>query len=359
AEGYPGKRYYGGCEFVDIAETIAIERAKKLFGVEYANVQPHSGSQANQAAFMAFLKPGDAILGMSLAHGGHLTHGASVSSSGKYYRAFAYGLDADEVLDYAQVERMADEHKPKMIVAGASAYSLAIDWARLRRIADAVGAVLFADIAHYAGLVVAGLYPSPIGHAHVTTTTTHKTLRGPRGGLILAAAQYGKALNSAVFPGLQGGPLMHVIAAKAVAFGEALKPEFVDYQKQVMENAQVLSRTLAARGLRIVSGRTESHMFLVDLRPKGITGRAAEEALGRAHITLNKNAIPNDPEKPTVTSGVRIGSPAMTTRGFKAREAELLGNLIADVLEKPDDEAVSRRVRGEVQALCTAFPVYA
>ena len=359
AEGYPGKRYYGGCEFVDIAETIAIERAKQLFGVAYANVQPSSGSQANQAAYLAFLKPGDTILGMSLAHGGHLTHGASVSSSGKYYRAFGYGLDANEVLDYTQVERLAAEHKPKMIVGGASAYSLAIDWARLRAIADSVGAVLFADIAHYAGLVVAGLYPSPVGHAHVTTTTTHKTLRGPRGGLVLAGAEYEKAINSAVFPGLQGGPLMHVIAAKAVAFGEALKPEFRDYQKQVLENAKVLARVLTERGLRIVSGRTDCHMFLVDLRPKGITGRAAEDALGRAHITLNKNAIPNDPEKPTVTSGVRIGAPAMTTRGFKAREAEHLGNLIADVLEKPDDAAVTRRVQGEVHALCAAFPVYA
>ncbi|MSQ73191.1 MAG: serine hydroxymethyltransferase [Betaproteobacteria bacterium] len=358
AEGYPGKRYYGGCEFVDIAEQLAIERAKQLFGVDYANVQPHSGSQANQAAYMAFLKPGDTILGMSLAHGGHLTHGASVSSSGKLYRAIPYGLDADEVLDYAQVERLAQEHRPKMIVGGASAYALAIDWARLRRIADGVGALLFADVAHYAGLIVAGLYPSPVGIADVVTTTTHKTLRGPRGGLILASAVHGKALNSAVFPGLQGGPMMHVIAAKAVAFGEALKPEFRDYQRKVLDNARALARVLASRGLRIVSGRTDCHMFLVDLRPKRVTGRAAEEALGRASITLNKNAIPNDPEKPMVTSGVRIGTPAITTRGFGAREVETLGNLIADVLEKPDDEAVSRRVAGEVRALCAAFPVY-
>ena len=359
AEGYPAKRYYGGCEFVDVAETIAIERAKKLFGCDYANVQPNSGSQANQAAYMAFIKPGDTILGMSLAHGGHLTHGASVSSSGKLYRAVSYGLDQDEVLDYAQVERLAAEHKPRMIVAGASAYSLAIDWKRLKAAADSVGAVLFADIAHYAGLVVAGLYPSPIGIADVVTTTTHKTLRGPRGGLVLSSTMHEKAINSAVFPGLQGGPLMHVIAAKAVAFGEALKPEFREYQQRVLENAKVLSRVLTERGLRIVSGRTESHLFLVDLRPKGITGKAAEEALGRAHITLNKNAIPNDPEKPMVTSGVRIGTPAMTTRGFGAREAEQLGHLIADVLEKPDDAATTKRVAGEVGRLCAAFPVYA
>jgi len=358
AEGYPGKRYYGGCEFVDRAESIAIERAKRLFGVEYANVQPHSGSQANQAAYMAFLKPGDTILGMSLAHGGHLTHGASVNASGKLYRAVAYGLDADEVLDYAQVERLAAEHRPKMIVAGASAYSLAIDWARLKRAADAVGALLFADIAHYAGLVVAGLYPSPVGIADVVTSTTHKTLRGPRGGLILAGAAHEKALNAAVFPCLQGGPLMHVIAAKAVAFGEALQPAFREYQQRVLENAKVLAGTLGARGLRIVSGRTECHMFLVDLRPKGVTGRAAEEALGRAHITLNKNAIPNDPEKPMVTSGVRIGTAAMTTRGFGAKEAEFLGHLIADVLDEPGDAGVARRVQGEVGALCKAFPVY-
>ena len=358
AEGYPGKRYYGGCEFVDVAETIAIERAKKLFGCDYANVQPNSGSQANQAAYLAFLKPGDTILGMSLAHGGHLTHGASVSSSGKYFRALSYGLDADEVLDYAQVERLALEHRPKMIIAGASAYSLAIDWKRLRAAADAVGALLLADIAHYAGLVATGLYPSPVGIADVVTTTTHKTLRGPRGGMILAPAAHEKALNSAVFPGLQGGPLMHVIAAKAVAFGEALKPEFRAYQQQVIENAKVLARTLAERGLRIVSGRTESHVMLVDLRAKGITGKAAEAALGRAHITLNKNAIPNDPEKPMVTSGVRIGTPAMTTRGFGVREAELLGHLIADVLERPDDDGTTRRVAGEVERLCAAFPVY-
>ncbi|MSQ89335.1 MAG: serine hydroxymethyltransferase, partial [Betaproteobacteria bacterium] len=307
AEGYPGKRYYGGCEFVDRAENIAIERAKRLFGAEYANVQPHSGSQANQAAYMAFLKPGDTILGMSLASGGHLTHGASVNASGKLYRALSYGLDGDEVLDYAEAERLAREHNPRAIVAGASAYSRRIDWQRLRAIANQAGAILIADIAHYAGLVVAGLYPSPVGIADVTTTTTHKTLRGPRGGMILASAKHERVLNSAVFPGLQGGPLMHVIAAKAVALGEALKPEFKEYQSRVLENARVMAATLAKRGLRIVSGGTDCHMFLVDLRAKNITGKDAEDALGRAHLTVNKNAIPNDPQKPMVTSGIRIG----------------------------------------------------
>ena len=359
AEGYPGKRYYGGCAFVDIAEHLAIERAKTLFSAEYANVQPHSGSQANQAAYLAFLKPGDTLLGMSLAHGGHLTHGAAVSSSGKLYRALSYGLDSNEVLDYAEAERLAREHNPRLIVAGASAYSLAIDWQHLRHIADAVNAVLVADIAHYAGLIAVGLYPSPVHIADVVTTTTHKTLRGPRGGMILADAEYERALNSAVFPGLQGGPLMHVIAAKAVALGEAMRPEFRAYQQQVLDNARAMVRVLAERGLRIVSERTDCHMFLVDLRRKGITGRDAEDVLGRAHITVNKNSVPNDPERPTVTSGIRIGTPAMTTRGFRVPEAEILAQLIADVLDKPTDEAILRRVRGEVESLCRSFPVYA
>jgi glycine hydroxymethyltransferase len=358
AEGYPGKRYYGGCAFVDVAEHLAIERAKQLFGCEYANVQPHSGSQANQAVYLAFLKPGDTILGMSLAHGGHLTHGAAVSSSGKLYHAVSYGLDGDEVLDYAEAEKLALEHNPRVIVAGASAYSLAIDWQRLRHIADEIDAILMADIAHYAGLIAAGIYPSPIGIADVVTTTTHKTLRGPRGGMILANAEHERVLNSAIFPGVQGGPLMHVIAAKAVALGEALKPQFRDYQKQVLKNAQVMAATLQRRGLRIVSGRTECHLFLVDLRAKQITGKDAEEALGRANITVNKNAIPNDPEKPTVTSGIRIGSPAITTRGFREAEAERLAELIADVLENSAAEQLVLRVADEVKRLCARFPVY-
>ncbi len=359
AEGYPGKRYYGGCAFVDVAEQLAIERAKKLFGADYANVQPHSGSQANQAVYLAFLKPGDTMLGMSLAHGGHLTHGAAVNASGKLYRAISYGLDADEVLDYAEAEKLAHEHNPRLIIAGASAYSLRIDWQRLRHIADDVDALLMADVAHYAGLIAAGIYPSPVGIADVVTTTTHKTLRGPRGGMILANAEHERALNSAVFPGIQGGPLMHAIAAKAVALGEALRPEFRDYQAQVLKNAQVMAQTLARRGLRIVSGRTECHLLLVDLRAKRITGKAAEEALGAANITVNKNAIPNDPQKPTVTSGIRIGSPAMTTRGFREAEAEQLGHLIADVLDQPADAGAVARVAGEVKALCARFPVYA
>jgi glycine hydroxymethyltransferase len=359
AEGYPGRRYYGGCAFVDVAEHLAIERAKQLFGAQYANVQPHSGSQANQAAYLAFLKPGDTILGMSLAHGGHLTHGAAVNSSGKLYHAVSYGLDRDEVLDYAEAEKLALEHNPRVIVAGASAYALAIDWQRLRRIADEIDAVLMADIAHYAGLIAVGLYPSPVGIADVVTTTTHKTLRGPRGGMILAEAEHERALNSAVFPGIQGGPLMHVIAAKAVALAEALKPDFRSYQEKVLANAKAMATTLQARGLRIVSGRTECHLFLVDLRARQITGREAEEALGRAGITLNKNAIPNDPQKPTVTSGIRIGTPAMTTRGFGEAEAEQLSHLIADVLEDPSGDATSRRVAGEISALCRRFPVYA
>ncbi|MBU0687892.1 MAG: serine hydroxymethyltransferase [Gammaproteobacteria bacterium] len=358
AEGYPGKRYYGGCEFVDIAEQMAIDRAKSLFGAEYANVQPHSGSQANQGVYVSVLKPGDTILGMSLAHGGHLTHGASVNISGKLYKAVQYGLNDKEEIDYDEVQRLADEHKPKMIVAGASAYALVIDWKRFRAIADSVGAYLFVDMAHYAGLIAAGCYPSPVGIADFVTTTTHKTLRGPRGGLILAKAEHEKALNSAIFPQLQGGPLMHVIAAKAVAFKEAASKEFKDYQMQVIDNARVMAKVLTERGVRIVSGRTDSHVFLVDLRAKKLTGKAAEEALGKAHITVNKNAIPNDPEKPFVTSGIRIGSPAMTTRGFKELEAEKLANLIADVLDAPTDETVIARVVGEVKKLTIAFPVY-
>ncbi|MGQ0512211.1 MAG: serine hydroxymethyltransferase [Betaproteobacteria bacterium] len=358
AEGYPGKRYYGGCEFVDMAEAIAIERATQLFGTTWANVQPHSGSQANQAVYAAALKPGDTILGMSLAHGGHLTHGSPVNLSGKLYKVVSYGLDADERIDYAQAERLALEHRPKMIVTGASAYSRAIDWQRFRAIADKCGALLMADMAHYAGLVVTGLYPSPVGIADFVTTTTHKTLRGPRGGLITGKPEQEKAINSAIFPGIQGGPLMHVIAAKAVALGEALRPEFKDYQRQVLANARVMAEVLQKRGLRVVSGGTDSHLFLLDLRAKNVTGKDAEDALGRAHITVNKNAIPNDPQKPTVTSGIRIGSPAMTTRGFGVAEAEQLSNLITDVLEDPAGEATRNRVAGEVKAMCAKFPVY-
>ena len=359
AEGYPGKRYYGGCEHVDVAEELALERVKKLFGATYANVQPHSGSQANQAVYASVLKPGDTILGMSLAHGGHLTHGASVNISGKLYNAITYGLDENEVLDYAEVERLALEHKPKMIVAGASAYALEIDWAKFREIADKVGAYLFVDMAHYAGLIAAGEYPNPVPHADFVTTTTHKTLRGPRGGVILCRDNtHEKALYSAIFPSLQGGPLMHVIAAKAVAFKEALSPEFKQYAKQVKINAAAMAEELVKRGLRIISGRTESHVFLVDLRPKHITGKAAEAALGKALITINKNAIPNDPEKPFVTSGIRVGTAAITTRGFDEAAARKLANLVADVLDKPEDEANLARVAGEVKALCDQFPVY-
>ncbi len=358
AEGYPGKRYYGGCEYVDVAEQLAIDRVKALFGAEYANVQPHSGSQANQAVYMAVLKPGDTILGMSLAHGGHLTHGASVSISGKLYHAVQYGLNEKEEIDYDAVQRLALEHKPKMIVAGASAYALVIDWKRFRVIADSVGAYLFVDMAHYAGLIAAGYYPSPVGIADFVTSTTHKTLRGPRGGFILARAEHEKVLNSAIFPGIQGGPLMHVIAAKAVAFKEAGSKEFKAYQMQVIDNARVMAKVLQERGLRIVSSRTDSHLFLVDLQAKNITGKDAEAALGRAHITVNKNAIPNDPQKPFVTSGIRIGSPAMTTRGFKELEAEKLAHLIADILDAPNDDAVIQRVAGEVKKLTVQFPVY-
>ena len=358
AEGYPGKRYYGGCEFVDIAESLALERVKKLFGAEYANVQPHSGSQANQAVYMAVLKPGDTILGMSLAHGGHLTHGASVNISGKLYRSVAYGLNAAEEIDYDQVLAQAKEHQPKMIVAGASAYALRIDWQKISDIANEVGALFMVDMAHYAGLVAAGLYPSPVGIADFVTSTTHKTLRGPRGGVILARAEDEKLINSSIFPSIQGGPLMHVIAAKAMAFQEALQPPFKDYQRQVLINAQAMAQTLIDRGLRIVSGRTESHMFLVDLRARKITGKDAEAALGRAHITVNKNAIPNDPEKPFVTSGIRIGSPAMTTRGFRDAEAKQVAGFIADALENAADEKTLSRVASEVKELCAKFPVY-
>lgn len=359
AEGYPGKRYYGGCEYVDIAEQLAIDRIKALYGAEYANVQPHSGSQANAAVYGAMMKPGDTILGMSLAHGGHLTHGSSVNFSGKIYHGVAYGLRADtETIDYDQVEALAKEHKPKMIVAGASAYSLEIDWQRFRDIADSVGAYFLVDMAHYSGLIAAGEYPSPVGIAHFVTSTTHKTLRGPRGGIILSSAEFEKPLNSMIFPGIQGGPLMHVIAAKAVAFLEASKPEFKAYQKQVKANAAEMAKTLTERGLRIVSGGTQSHLFLVDLQAKKVTGKDAEAILGRAHMTVNKNAIPNDPEKPFVTSGIRIGAPAMTTRGFGTNEARQIANFIADALEHKDDETAISRIAGEVTALCRRFPVY-
>lgn len=358
AEGYPGKRYYGGCENVDVVETLAIERVKKIFGAEAANVQPNSGSQANQAVFMALLKPGDTFLGMSLAMGGHLTHGSAVNMSGKWFNVLSYGLTDKEEIDYAEVERLAHEKKPKLILAGASAYALKIDFERFSAIAKSVGAYFMVDMAHYAGLIAAGVYPNPVPYADVVTSTTHKSLRGPRGGIILMRAEHEKAINSAIFPGLQGGPLMHVIAAKAVAFKEALTPEFKTYQQQVIKNAQVLASTLTQRGLRIVSGRTESHVMLVDLRAKGITGKDAEAALGAAHITVNKNAIPNDPEKPFVTSGIRIGSPAMTTRGFKEREAELTANLIADVLDRPTDAANLEQVKARVHELTRSFPVY-
>jgi glycine hydroxymethyltransferase len=362
AEGYPGKRYYGGCEFVDVVETLALERVKKLFGADQhgraANVQANSGSQANQAAYFALLKPGDTILGMSLAMGGHLTHGSPVNMSGKWFNIVSYGLNADEAIDYDEVERLAMEKKPKLILAGASAYALRIDFERFAAIAKASGAYFMVDMAHYAGLIAAGVYPNPIPHADVVTSTTHKSLRGPRGGIILMKPEYEKAINSAIFPGIQGGPLMHVIAGKAVAFKEALEPGFKIYQQQVIKNADAMAKGLIARGLRIVSGRTESHVMLVDLRPKKINGKDAEAALGRAHITVNKNAIPNDPEKPFVTSGVRLGSPAMTTRGFKEAEATLTANLIADVLDNPSDEASIASVRERVAALTARFPVY-
>ena len=359
AEGYPGKRYYGGCEYVDIAEQLAIDRLKKLFGAEAANVQPNSGSQANQAVLMAFCKPGDTIMGMSLAEGGHLTHGMALNMSGKWFNVVSYGLDEKEEIDYDKMEALAREHKPRLIIAGASAYSLRINFERFAKVAKEVGAIFMVDMAHYAGLVAAGFYPNPVPFADVVTSTTHKTLRGPRGGIVLMKAEHEKAINSAIFPGLQGGPLMHVIAAKAVAFKEAAKPEFRNYQEQVIANARVMARVLAEeRGLRVVSGRTESHVFLLDLRAKNITGKDAEAALGRAHITVNKNGIPNDPQKPFVTSGIRIGSPAMTTRGFTEIEAETVAHLVADVLDAPNDEAVAATVRAKVAELCRKFPVY-
>jgi len=358
AEGYPGKRYYGGCEFVDVAETLAIERLCRLYGASAANVQPNSGSQANQAVFMALAKPGDTILGMSLAMGGHLTHGSPVNMSGKWFKVVSYGLNAHETIDYDAMERLAHEHRPRIIIAGASAYSLRIDWQRFAEVSRATGASFLVDMAHYSGLIAAGVYPSPVPHADVVTSTTHKSLRGPRGGFILMRDHNERSINSAIFPGLQGGPLMHVIAAKAVAFHEALQPAFRRYQEQVIRNAQVLAETLIRRGLRIVSGRTESHVMLVDLRAKRITGRDAERILGDAHITCNKNAIPNDPEKPFVTSGIRLGSPAMTTRGFGESEAEQVGHLIANVLDSGGSADVIESTRNGVHALSAEFPVY-
>ncbi len=358
AEGYPGKRYYGGCEHVDVVEQLAIDRVKTLFGAEAANVQPNSGSQANQGVFFATLKPGDTIMGMNLAEGGHLTHGMALNMSGKWFNVVSYGLDAQEDIDYAALEKSAREHKPKLIIAGASAFSLRINFERIGRIAREVGAYFMVDMAHYAGLIAAGIYPNPVPHADFVTTTTHKSLRGPRGGVILMRAEHEKIINSAIFPGIQGGPLMHVIAAKAIAFQEALAPEFKTYQQQVLKNAQVLAETLISRGLRIVSGRTESHLMLVDLRAKNITGKEAERILGEAHITVNKNAIPMDPEKPFVTSGIRLGTPAMTTRGFKEGEASVVGNLIADVLEAPQDAGRIAEVRAKVAELTKTFPVY-
>ncbi|HNE61228.1 MAG TPA: serine hydroxymethyltransferase [Ottowia sp.] len=358
AEGYPGRRYYGGCEHVDVAEQLAIDRVKQLFGAEAANVQPHCGASANIAAFMAFLKPGDTIMGMSLAEGGHLTHGMPLNMSGKWFNVVSYGLNAQEAIDYDAMEKKAHETRPRLIIAGASAYSLEIDFARFARVAKDVGAIFMVDMAHYAGLIAGGCYPNPVPHADVVTSTTHKSLRGPRSGFILMKAEHEKAINSAVFPGLQGGPLMHIIAAKAVAFKEALQPEFKQYAAQVRKNAAVVAQTLTERGLRIVSGGTQSHVMLVDLRAKGITGKEAEAVLGSAHMTINKNAIPNDPEKPMVTSGVRIGTPAMTTRGFKEDEARATAHLVADVLDQPRDEAHIAAVRAKVAELTKRFPVY-
>ncbi|AMV07080.1 serine hydroxymethyltransferase [Xanthomonas citri] len=361
AEGYPGKRYYGGCEFVDIAEQLAIERIKQVFGADYANVQPHSGSQANQAVYLALLQPGDTILGMSLAHGGHLTHGAKVNVSGKLFNAVQYGVNEQGLIDYDEVQRLATEHKPKMVVAGFSAYSQKIDWARFRAIADSVGAYLFVDMAHIAGLVAAGVYPSPMEHAHVVTSTTHKTLRGPRGGIIVAkgaSEELQKKLQSIVFPGIQGGPLMHVIAAKAVAFKEALEPAFKTYQQQVVKNAQAMANTLIARGYKIVSGGTENHLMLVDMIGRDVSGKDAEAALGKAHITVNKNSVPNDPRSPFVTSGLRLGTPAITTRGYQEQDSIDLANWIADVLDAPTDDAVLAKVRDAVTAHCKRYPVY-
>ena len=358
AEGYPGKRYYGGCEHVDVVEQLAIDRAKRLFGAENANVQPNSGSQANQAVFFGLLQPGDTVMGMSLAEGGHLTHGMPLNMSGKWFKVVSYGLDAQEAIDYDAMERLAHEHRPKLIIAGASAYSLRIDFERFARVAKAVGAFFMVDMAHYAGLIAAGVYPNPVPHADVVTSTTHKTLRGPRGGLILMKDAFAKQINSAIFPGIQGGPLMHVIAAKAVALQEALSPDFKTYQTQVVANAAAMAQTLVERGLRIVSGRTESHVMLVDLRAKGLTGKQAEALLGQAHITCNKNAIPNDPQKPMVTSGIRLGSPAMTTRGFGLAQSRQVAHLIADMLDQPEDSAMLAQVRSKVAALTVQFPVY-
>ncbi|MDU0810178.1 MAG: serine hydroxymethyltransferase [Burkholderia sp.] len=358
AEGYPGKRYYGGCEYVDIVEQLAIDRAKQLFGSEAANVQPHSGSQANQGVFLAMLNPGDTIMGMSLAEGGHLTHGSPVNISGKWFNVVSYGLNDAEDIDYDRIEYLAQEHKPKLIIAAASAFALRIDFCRFEKIAKSIGAYLMVDMAHYAGLIAAGVYPNPVPYADFVTTTTHKSLRGPRGGAILMKSKYKKQINSSIFPGIQGGPLMHVIAAKAIAFKEALSPEFKVYQQNVVENAKVLSETLINRGMRIVSGRTESHMMLVDLRPKKITGKIAEEILGKANIIVNKNAIPNDPQRPFITSGIRIGSPAITTRGFGQDEAEQVGNLIANIIENLEDSKIINRVKMQVTLLTKKFPVY-
>ena len=358
AEGYPGKRFYGGCEFVDQVELLAIDRLKTLYGAEYANVQPHSGSQANQAVYFSILKPGDTIMGMNLGHGGHLTHGSPANLSGKLFNIVAYGLNSNEEIDYDEMERIAIQNKPKLLIGGASAYSLRFDWARMSEIAKKVGAYFMVDMAHYSGLIAAGVYPNPVPHADFVTSTTHKTLRGPRGGIILAKAEFEKLLNSSVFPGLQGGPLMHVIAAKATAFLEAQQPEFKVYQAQVIKNASQIATTLAERGLRIISGRTESHMFMVDLRPKGLTGKAADAVLGMAHITVNKNSIPNDPESPFVTSGIRIGTPAVTTRGFMEEEARQVANLIADILDNPTSETVIAATKDKVHALTARFPVY-
>ena len=358
AEGYVGKRFYGGCEFVDNMEQIAIDRLKKLYGAEYVNVQPHSGSQANQAVYFSILKPGDTVMGMSLGDGGHLTHGSPANLSGKLFNIVAYGLNANEEIDYDAMEKLAIESKPKLLIGGASAYALRFDWERMSQIAKKVGAYFMVDMAHYSGLIAAGVYPSPVPFADFVTSTTHKTLRGPRGGIILAKAEFEKSINSFVFPGIQGGPLMHVIAAKAVAFLEALKPEFKVYQTQVIKNAQTMAESLSKRGVRIISGRTESHVFLVDLRPKGLTGKAADILLGQAHITVNKNSIPNDPESPFVTSGIRIGSPAITTRGFKEKEAYLVAHMIADILDNPASEKVINETKAKVVALTAQFPVY-
>ena len=362
AEGYPGKRYYGGCEYVDIVEQLAIDRAKELFGADYANVQPHSGSQANFAVYTALLEPGDTVLGMNLAHGGHLTHGSPVNFSGKLYNIVPYGIDATGHIDYADLEKQAKEHKPKMIIGGFSAYSGVVDWAKMREIADSIGAYLFVDMAHVAGLVAAGVYPNPVPHAHVVTTTTHKTLAGPRGGLILAkggSEELYKKLNSAVFPGGQGGPLMHVIAGKAVALKEAMEPEFKTYQQQVAKNAKAMVEVFLERGYKVVSGGTDNHLFLVDLVDKNLTGKEADAALGRANITVNKNSVPNDPKSPFVTSGIRVGTPAITRRGFKEAEAKELAGCMCDVLDSINDEAVIERIKGKVLDICARYPVYA